>query len=180
MESAAPTKFKSSVLAALDVKPEIDGLEDYNPLLSLMKRKRNPGSPDPRRSKRVAAGTRSNIPGLENDICWCSSVISFRRISSHFHIQSLECCSHRQGLQVYPGITVKNSAYITMRMRRYLVSTFLRRTNKNSKPPLCRGPASLNNLFDASRLAAFVSKAVDNVAEQITVRNAMEYLGLKT
>lgn len=66
MESATPKKFKSNVLAALDLKPNVDDLENHNPLLTQMKRKQTPGSPDPRQSKRVQAGISSNIPGLEN------------------------------------------------------------------------------------------------------------------
>jgi hypothetical protein len=42
MESATPKKFKSNVLAALDVKPGIDDLENYNPLLTHTKRKQTP------------------------------------------------------------------------------------------------------------------------------------------
>jgi hypothetical protein len=64
-----------------------------------------------------------------------------------------------------------------MRKHRYPVSTLLHQTNKNSRVLLCLGPVSLTN---ARRLATFVSKAIDNVAEKITVREAMEHLGLKT
>ena len=45
---------------------------------------------------------------------------------------------------------------------------------------LCYGVVLLTKLFDAHRLAAFVSKAIDNVGEKITVKDAMEHLGLKT
>jgi len=76
MESATPKKFRSNLLAALDVKPGLDGLENYNPLLTPAKRKQTPGSPDPRQPKRVADAIRSNIPGLEDLIGWCSGVIN--------------------------------------------------------------------------------------------------------
>lgn len=76
MESATPKKFKSNILAALDLKSSIDDLETFNPLPSQTKRKRAPGSPDPRQSKRVAASVRSSIPGLENVICESSSVVN--------------------------------------------------------------------------------------------------------
>jgi len=71
MESATPKKFRSNVLAALDVKPSIEYLENYNPSLTQTKRKKAPGSPDPRRPKRVADGIQPNIPGLENVIRGC-------------------------------------------------------------------------------------------------------------
>lgn len=62
----------------------------------------------------------------------------------------------------------------------YLVSTLLHRTNKNSTTLLCHGAILLTDLLDPRRLAAFVSKAIDNVAEKMTVKDAMEHLGLKT
>ena len=77
MESTTPKKFKSNVLAALDVKPSINDLENYIPVLTRTKRKQAPGSPDPRQPKRVVDGIRSNIPGLENVPCGCSGAISF-------------------------------------------------------------------------------------------------------
>lgn len=67
-----------------------------------------------------------------------------------------------------------------MKTHQYLVSTSLHRTNKNSTASLCRGAMLLTILFGAHRLAAFVSKAIDNVGEKITVKDAMGYLGLKT
>jgi len=76
MESATPKKFKSNILAALDLKSSIDDLENLNPLPSQTKRKKAPGSPDPRQPKRVAAGVRSGIPGLENVIRGYSSVVN--------------------------------------------------------------------------------------------------------
>ena len=69
MGSATPKKFKSNLLAALDVKPGPDDFENYNPLPTQAKRKQTPGSPDPRRPKRVADAIRSNVPGLENVMC---------------------------------------------------------------------------------------------------------------
>lgn len=89
MESTTPQKFKSNVLAALDLKPSIHDLEDYNPFLTQAKRKRVPGSPDPRRPKKVATGTRSNIPELENVPCGCSGVLSFDTGSYPTFISSL-------------------------------------------------------------------------------------------
>jgi len=77
-------------------------------------------------------------------------------------------------------ITVKSLAYTIMKTHRYLVSTLLHRTRNNSVSLLCCDAVLLTNLFDAHRLAAFVSKAIDNVAEKITVKDAMEHLGLKT
>lgn len=71
MESATPTKFKSSVLAALDFKPSLDYLESHKPVLAQTKRKHTPGSPDPRQPKRVAAGVQPDVPGLENVIREC-------------------------------------------------------------------------------------------------------------
>jgi hypothetical protein len=91
MESATPKKFKSNVLAALDVGPGIDDLENYNPLLTHMKRKQTPGSPDPRLPKRAAAGVRPSIPGLENVPCGCSSDISSDTGSYPTSIFSLRC-----------------------------------------------------------------------------------------
>ena len=44
----------------------------------------------------------------------------------------------------------------------------------------CNCVALLTELFDARRLAAFVSTAIDNIAEKMTVKDAMEHLGLKT
>jgi hypothetical protein len=79
MESATPKKFKSNLLAALDLKPNPNELEDYNPLLTQMKRKQTPGSPDPRQPKRAAATVRSNVPGLENLVCRCPRVINSTR-----------------------------------------------------------------------------------------------------
>ena len=67
-----------------------------------------------------------------------------------------------------------------MKTRQYLVSTLLHRTNNNSTALLCRGVVLLMILFDTHRLAAFVSKAIDSVGEKITVKDAMEHLGLKT
>lgn len=110
MESASPRKFISSVLTALDVKPSLDHLENYNSLVPQIKRKHNPGSPDPRRSKRAANGIRSIVPGLETDACGFPNVMHLNRILSHFRIQSLMCYSHRQGRRVYPGIIVKSLA----------------------------------------------------------------------
>ena len=46
--------------------------------------------------------------------------------------------------------------------------------------PLRHRAVLLTDLFDARRLATFVSKAIDNVAEKISVIDAMEHLGLKT
>ena len=46
--------------------------------------------------------------------------------------------------------------------------------------PLRHLAVLLTDLFDARRLATFVSKAIDNVAEKISVIDAMEHLGLKT
>ena len=43
-----------------------------------------------------------------------------------------------------------------------------------------RGAVLLTDLFDTHRLATFVSKAIDNVGEKISVKDAMEHLGLKT
>ena len=77
MESASPKKFKSNVLAALNVKPDLDDFENYNPLLTQTKRKQTPGSPDHRQPKRVATGTHSNIPGLENVLRGCPGVINW-------------------------------------------------------------------------------------------------------
>lgn len=74
MEPATPPKFRSNVLAALDFKPDLDGLNNCSSLLNRTKRKQAPGSPDPRRPKRITAGVRLNIPGLENETCGCSSV----------------------------------------------------------------------------------------------------------
>jgi hypothetical protein len=71
MEPVTPTKFKSNVLAALDFKPDLGDLNNYNPLPNRTKRKQTPGSPDPRQPKRATAGTRLNIPGVENDVCGC-------------------------------------------------------------------------------------------------------------
>ena len=79
MESATPKKFKSNLLAALDVKPGPGDFENYNPLLARAKRKQTPGSPDPRQPKRVAEAIRSIIPGLENAVCGCSGVFSLTR-----------------------------------------------------------------------------------------------------
>lgn len=80
MESATPTKkFKSSVLAALDLRSSAEDLENHNLLLTQTKRKRTPGSPDPRRPKRTAAGIRLNIPGFENIIGEHSAVICLTR-----------------------------------------------------------------------------------------------------
>lgn len=67
-----------------------------------------------------------------------------------------------------------------MRRHQYLVSTLPHRTSKNSEVLLSRGTAFPAQLFNTRRLATFVSKAVDNVAEKITVRESMERLGLKT
>jgi len=44
----------------------------------------------------------------------------------------------------------------------------------------CNCVALLTELFDVRRLAAFVSTAIDNIAEKMTVKDAMEHLGLKT
>ena len=77
MESATPKKFRSNVLAALDVGPSVGDLGNYSPLLTQRKRKPAPGSPDPRQPKRAAVGIRSDIPGLESVPCECSSAISF-------------------------------------------------------------------------------------------------------
>ena len=78
MESATPKKFKSNVLAALDVKPDFNDLQSNNPLPTPNKRKRKqtPGSPDPRQSKRTTGIIRSDIPGLENVLRGCSNVIN--------------------------------------------------------------------------------------------------------
>ena len=76
MESATPKKFRSNLLAALDIRPGPDDLENRSPLLTQTKRKRTPGSPDPRQPKRVADAIRSSIPGLESVICGCSGVIN--------------------------------------------------------------------------------------------------------
>ena len=68
-----------------------------------------------------------------------------------------------------------------MKRHQYLVSTLLHQTNTNSKAPLYSPvPLNLIVLFDTSRLAAFVSNTMDNVAEKITVKEAMDHLGLKT
>ena len=67
-----------------------------------------------------------------------------------------------------------------MKTRQHLASTLPHRTNNNSTALLCRGVALLTVFFDAHRLAAFVSKAIDNVAEKMTVKDAMEHLDLKT
>lgn len=67
-----------------------------------------------------------------------------------------------------------------MKTLQYLVSTSPHRTNNNSKIPLCHCAILLTELFDARRLAAFVSKAIDNVGEKVTVKDAMKHLGLKT
>lgn len=67
-----------------------------------------------------------------------------------------------------------------MKLRQYLVSTLLHRTNKSSKVLLRRGVVPLTKLFNVHRLATFVSKAIDNVAEKITVKEAMEHLDIKT
>lgn len=78
MESTTPKRFKSNLLAALDFKPNLDNLEN-NPLLTQTKRKQTPGSPDPRQPKRVAAASRSDIPGLENIVCGCSRTVCSMR-----------------------------------------------------------------------------------------------------
>ena len=67
-----------------------------------------------------------------------------------------------------------------MKTRHYLASTLPHQTNNNSMALLCHGVALLTILFDTHRLAAFVSKAIDNVGEKITVKDAMEHLDLKT
>jgi len=67
-----------------------------------------------------------------------------------------------------------------MKMHRSLASTLLHRTNNNSTTLPRHGVALLTELFGACRLAAFVSTAIDNIAEKITVKDAMERLGLKT
>ena len=76
MESATPKKFKSNLLAALDLKPDLDDAENLNPLLTQLKRKQTPGSPDPRQPKRTTTSVRSNIPGLENTLCGCSRTVN--------------------------------------------------------------------------------------------------------
>jgi len=76
MESVTPKKFKSNVLAALNVKPDLGDLENYYPPLTQTKRKQTPGSPDHRQPKRVAAGIHSSIPGLENVLRGCPGVIN--------------------------------------------------------------------------------------------------------
>lgn len=65
-----------------------------------------------------------------------------------------------------------------MKTHQYLASTLLRQTNNNSMTLLCPCviPTTLPNAY---RLAAFVSKTIDNVGEKITVKDAMEHLGLK-
>ena len=180
MESATPKHFKSSVLAALDVKPNPENFEIFNPFPTQRKRKLTPGSPDPRNPKRVASGVRPNIPGLENILCRRFSITYPICIIYLTLIQSLQCCSLHLGRQVYRRIIVKNLAYTTTKMHQYLVSTLLPRINKNSKVPLCRRVMALTELHYAHRLATFVSKAIDNVAEKITVKEAMEHLGIKT
>lgn len=65
-------------------------------------------------------------------------------------------------------------------MHQYLVWTLLHQTNNNSTVLSCDSVALLTDSFDARRLAAFVSTAIDNIAEKMTVKDAMEHLGLKT
>jgi len=67
-----------------------------------------------------------------------------------------------------------------MKKHQYLASTLLHRTNNNSAALLCRCTVTLTKLFDARRLAAFVSQAIESVGEKLTVKDAMEHLGLKT
>jgi hypothetical protein len=110
MESATPKKFKSNVLAALDVKPNLGDPENYHLLLTQTKRKQTPGSPDPRQPKRPAASFRPNIPGLENIPCGYPSIFGPTRISSHSPIQSPRYCSHRHQRQVYRRTTAKSLA----------------------------------------------------------------------
>ena len=65
-------------------------------------------------------------------------------------------------------------------MHQYLASTSLHRTNNNSTTLLCHDVVLLTKFFAARRLSAFVSTAIDNIAEKLTVKDAMEHLGLKT
>jgi len=67
-----------------------------------------------------------------------------------------------------------------MKKHQYLASTLLHRTNNNSAALLCHCAAILTKPFDVRRLAKFVSQAIDSVGEKLTVKDAMEHLGLKT
>lgn len=67
-----------------------------------------------------------------------------------------------------------------MKMHQYLASTLLHRTKSNSTAVLYYRVALLMESFDACRLTAFMSTAIDNIAEKLTVKDAMEHLGLKT
>ncbi|KAF9784773.1 SNF2 family N-terminal domain-containing protein [Thelephora terrestris] len=142
MESATPKRFKSSVLAALDVKPNPENFEIFNPFPTQRKRKLTPGSPDPRNPKRVASGVRPNIPGLEN--------ILFSAV-----------------LQPPPG-----TAGLPKDHRQEFGIHY------NEDAPISR--LDLAAPDQQEQLATFVSKAIDNVAEKITVKEAMEHLGIKT
>lgn len=76
MESTTPRKFKSNLLAALDLTPSLDNIQNISPMLTRTKRKQTPGSPDPRQPKRIADAVRSNVPGLENILCGCFRTIN--------------------------------------------------------------------------------------------------------
>ncbi|KAF9649722.1 hypothetical protein BDM02DRAFT_3186073 [Thelephora ganbajun] len=136
MEPATPRKFKSNVLAALDVKPNLD------PLPTQTKRKQTPGSPDPRQPKKVAAGIRSNIPGLEN--------VLFSTILQPPPSSAGLPRDHRQEFGIH----------------------------YNEDAPISR--LDLAAPDQQEQLAAFVSNAIENVGEKITVKDATENLGLKT
>ena len=90
MDSAIPAKkYKSTVLAALDLRSSVEDLENLNLPLTRTKRKRTPGSPDPRQRKRTVAGIRSNIPGFENvlgersaDVCLTYDLISLAYLAT--------------------------------------------------------------------------------------------------
>lgn len=109
MESATPKRFISNVLAALDVEPSVGTPENYNSLLTQTKRKQNPGSPDPRRSKKVAPGIRPSIPGLENVVCGCPSIISFNTGSYLTFIFSLR---HIAATAINGRVTERSSSRV--------------------------------------------------------------------
>jgi len=67
-----------------------------------------------------------------------------------------------------------------MKMHQCPASTLLRRTKNNSTALFRHHVVLLTEFFHAPRLAAFVSTAIDNIAEKLTVKDAMEHLGLKT
>ena len=67
-----------------------------------------------------------------------------------------------------------------MKTHQYLAWTLLHRTSNNSTALPCNSVALLTELFNAPRMAAFMSTAIDNIAEKMTVKDAMEHLGLKT